>query len=236
MQWPEEVLRLRKRARCDPLVPIWLIVNLISLSLPLPFAGRFTLGLIIPLGTLAAFGLEDWLIPTLDTWPGLAWFQRLTPTPRDTLRRVLLILCLPSTLLVSLWAGRSAAGTAAPPFYMPTADVEAAQWLAGEVGPEDLILTYYPMGNYFPRMADSYMFMGNQFLAVDLDGKLALVEQSWDPETSDSWRESLIDEWGVTVIYQGSYERALSGNERITLPFEVIHETDDVTIYRVRAP
>ncbi|MCB9430457.1 MAG: hypothetical protein H6668_00595 [Ardenticatenaceae bacterium] len=66
--------------------------NVLVLYLPLPFAGRFLLGLTIPWVTLAAFGLETAVLPRLPHPPAAV----------ATLRRVLLILHHPPSTMALL--------------------------------------------------------------------------------------------------------------------------------------
>lgn len=218
----------------DMLLPIWLVVNIIVLYLPFPYAGRFMLGLIVPVATLAAFGFNEVVIPLLSGRRWLIWLNQAVPSLPNFLRRMLLILCIPSTLVVLLTSGRSAASMNSAPFYLPVSDYKAAAAVAVESSPDDVILVYYPMGNYLPGVSSARVFVGQKFLTIDLEEKLALVKRFWSTETTDSWREEFLRDWGITLIYRGSYERALSGVELITPPgASAIYSEDGVTLYRV---
>jgi hypothetical protein len=59
------------------------------------------------------------------------------------------------------------------------------------------------------------------------------VEQFWDEGMAESWRESFLEEWGITYIYEGRYEQEImQGNVRP--PGEIVYEANGVRIYRVR--
>lgn len=215
-------------------VPIWLVVNLVLIYVPIvQYSGRFTLGLIVPVGTLAAYGLEEVLLPWLRERPFYQRLGRLTPTPYDTLRRVFLLLTIPAVLIVTLSLTQNVALIRDFPNYMPSGELKAARWLAENSSAEDVVLAYYPISNYLPSVADSRVFAGQFFLTLDFEEKTSQVEQFWDGATADSWRESFLEEWGITYIYQGRYEEQIMEG-RVDLPGEMVYEADGVVIYRVR--
>lgn len=221
-----------KRGR-NLLVPVWAGVNFLILYLPFPFSGRFALGFIIPVATLAAYGLEKVVFPLVKTSTFYRKVARITQTPVDTLRRVLIILTIPSSILVVMWTIQNVILTEDFPLYYHIDEIEAAEWLADHTNEDDLVFAYYPMGNYLPRLITGKVFLGHLFLTVNLDEKLTLVEKFWDSNTPNSWREGIILEWGVTYIYQGHYENAFNPGS-IALTWEIVFKNDQVTIYTTR--
>jgi hypothetical protein len=215
-----------------PLIPIWAVVNSLIIYSPVPFSGRFILGLFIAITTLAAFSLEEVILPKLRESAFFTRFSQLSPTPYESLRRIFIILTIPSTLLVTLWVIRNATTTRDFPLYYPVEEIQAADWLAENINEEDLILAYYPMGNYLPRSIPGKVFLGHLNLTIELDNKLEDIEKFWNPETSQEWREDFVEEWGITTIYQGNYENALSDTPIIP-PGEVVYKNNSVSIYYV---
>ncbi|MCP4424283.1 MAG: hypothetical protein GY803_07330, partial [Chloroflexi bacterium] len=60
------------------LVPLWLAANIAALYIPaIRFTGRFTLGLMVPAATLAAYGLEKTILPGLRERPFYDRFSKL---------------------------------------------------------------------------------------------------------------------------------------------------------------
>jgi hypothetical protein len=222
------------RQRSLWLVPLWAFINLIILFIPLSFAGDLALGFMVPVATLAAYGLEELVLPWLKSTSFFLNFSRLSPTPYDSLRRVFIILAFPSTLMVSLLVTRSTALQFQFPAYLPRSEVAAAQWLADHVDEDKLILTYYPIGNYLPRISTSRVFLGQKFMTPQLDQKLQLVESFWDPTTSNAWREELLREWDVDYIYEGAYEKNIF-NFELALPTEAIYQEESVAIYSLHS-
>jgi hypothetical protein len=98
---------------------------------------------------------------------------------------------------------------------------------------EDLLLAEFPLCNILPRYGNGRVFNGHFDLTVDMEGKFELVEEFWLPETSNQWRQDFIDTWGVTYIYQGRFENSHNDGEPLTLPYEIIYETEIDRIYRV---
>lgn len=155
----------------DVLIPLWALIQLFIIYLPFPYSGRFLLGWVVPVGTLAAYGLERGVLPWLWRKGGATVFSRLSATPYDTIRRLILILTLPSTLLVVLLFMQVAILRPDYPLFLPETEVKAVTWLAQHTTAEDIVLAHYPVGNYLPRQAPARVFLGHVFLTVDLDKK-----------------------------------------------------------------
>lgn len=215
------------------LVPLWLAGNLLLLYLPLiQFSGRFALGLMVPVATMAAWGVEKVVLPRLAQRPFYHRFSRLTPTPYASLRRVFLFLAVPSTIIMPFLLARTAVETEDFPTYLPTAEAEAARWLAGHSQAGDLVLAHYPMGNFLPRYLPGKVFVGQLDYTTDLEGKLALVDQFWQPDTPAAWRRQFLQTWGINYVYVGRYEQALM-ETAVTPPGERIYEAGGVSIYHI---
>lgn len=214
------------------LVSIWAAVNFLLLFAPITFSGRFLLGLMVPVATLAAYGVEAAILPYLEATTFFNFFRRLSPTPYESLRRIFIILTIPTTLVVSLMLVRNNVMSNDFPNYLPRAEVEAMEWLADSLEDEATILTYYPAGNYLPRISNSRVFLGQKFLTPNLDEKVTLAERFWNVDTSKSWRQDLLAQWHIDYVYEGQFERQLSNTE-VDVPGSIIYQKDGVTIYQV---
>jgi hypothetical protein len=222
--------------RKNRLVPIWAAVNLLALYLPVTFSARFALGLMVPLGTLAAYGLEAAVLPRMQSTRFFNAFARLTPTPYDSMRRVIILLTLISTVTAAAATVKQALEeTRDFAYYLPDAEIHAASWLAENTDRQALILSSYPVANYLPRIMSGKVFLGQQFLTVDLADKGAMLEQFWDESTLTAWRETFLREWGITHVYQGRYEQSITVGQ-VVPPGEIVYQADGVTIYRVHVP
>jgi hypothetical protein len=214
------------------LVPIWAIVNFLVLFAPITFAGRFLLGFLVPVATLAAYGVEAAILPHLQAATFFGFFSRLSPTPYESLRRVFIILTIPTTLIVSLMLVRDSVMTFDYPFYLPRTEIAAMEWLAMNAEEEATIFAYYPAGNYLPRISNGRVFLGQLFLTPNLNDKAAMVERFWNSDTSMVWRQDLLSQWNVNYVYEGLFERRLSGTE-VAVPGSIVYQKGGVTIYQV---
>jgi hypothetical protein len=215
------------------LVPLWVAGNLLALYLPvLNFTGRFALGLFVPVATLAAFGLERLILPSIQHTSFFTRFSRYTSTPAESLRRVFLFLVIPSTIILPFWTARSVTQTAGFPYYMPAGEVRAMTWLADHTDDQALYLADYPIGNFLPRLAEGKTFVGHLDHTTDLPAKLESLARFWHEDTPDSWREAFLAEWGITHIFQGQFERELMVGE-VRPPGRIVYQADGVTIYQV---
>jgi hypothetical protein len=220
----------------SPLVPIWAVSNILALYLPFTFSGRFALGFFVPLSILAAVGLEESALPRLRETRFYTLFSRLTPTPYDSLRRVIIILASASTLVGMVGPIRHLVGEMRDfPFYLPEAERRAARWLAENTDEGALVFAYYPIGNYLPRMVEGKVFLGQLFLTIDLDDKIDLVQRFWSEDTPTAWRQQFLADWGITHVYQGVYERLIAEGD-VVPPGSVVYQTDNVTIYKTGLP
>ncbi|MCB8986957.1 MAG: hypothetical protein H6661_04320 [Ardenticatenaceae bacterium] len=223
------------RDQRDPFVLVWAIVQVGMLYVPVPYAGRFLLAVVVPVGTLAAYGLEEVVLPWLWHHGRDNFWQRLSANPYASLRRLILIFTLPSTLLVVLFLTQVATVRPDYPLFIPEADAQAVSWLANQTTADDLVLAAYPVGNYLPGRAAARVFAGQYFLTLNMEEKLADVATFWQTETTADWRERFLAEWGITLVYAGTYEQML-GATAVTPPGRLVYDQDGVKIYDVRQP
>jgi hypothetical protein len=214
------------------LVPIWAVVQIGLLYLPgLQFSGRFGPGLGIPLAAMAAVGLENGLLPSLAKNLNSQFIKKLTATPYTTARRIVLILLVPSTLMSILLLVQGPRWQQAFPYYLPAADVAAMAWLGRQVDETAVTLTYYPAGNYLPRVYPGKVFMGQLDYTTNLDEKIALYEQFWATMTP-AQRRQFLAEWGITHVLVGSYDAPFVPNPSVP-EGSLIYERDAIKIWEI---
>lgn len=220
------------RERREGLALVWLVTNLVLLYVPfVQYSGRFALGLLVPVSTMAAMGLERGLLPALRDGRFPSAVGKTTPSSMDTVRRVTILLLVPSTLMASLLLVQNPLVRSDFPNYLPVTDLEAAEWLSAHANPDDIVLSHYPIGNHLPSVSNSRVFWGQFFLTPQFEEKETLVQQFFSPSVSQAWREQFIEEWGISYIFVGTYERELAG-AAFTPPGERIFANDTVEIFR----
>jgi hypothetical protein len=115
---------------------------------------------------------------------------------------------------------------------MARSEKMAMTWLVDNTTEQDLVLAYYPVGNYLPVLGNVRVFMGHFGFTLNFSEKADQVEQFWDASTSDAWRQAFIEQWQITHIYQGQYERQIM-QEEVKPPGEVVYDQGGVIIYEV---
>jgi hypothetical protein len=210
---------------------IWLGVNVGFLYIPVSFQGRFALGMFIPVSILAAWAIHEMILPRLQG-PTPANWRRIIPDLSGTARRVLFILTLPTLFTAVGWP---LYGLYALPelYYLPQAEVEAAEWLANHSGSEAIVLVAYPMGNYLPRLIQGRVFVGQPYVTVDPVEKQRQVNMFFDPATEDEWRREFLVRWEITHVYYGLVEQGL-GPPPAGLGLQVLYQREGIIIYEVR--
>lgn len=213
------------------LVPIWAVTNILVLYVPIiEFTGRFVLGLLVPVATMAGFGLETAVLPAIQKHKIYNSFSNYTKTPYQTLRLMFFLLMFPAALIVPIVIAQNSMMVTDFPTYIPQAEVEAMAWLGQQMTEDELVLADYPIGNYLPRHISGKVFLGQLDFTTDLDSKLADLDTYWHEDTSDEWRASFVAEWHIDYIYQGGYERQLM--QGIVIPEgEIIYDQNGIVIY-----
>jgi hypothetical protein len=191
------------------LLGMWAISSGFLVYTPLAFQGKLLTGLHVGLCVLAAAGLHEGLLPWLRT---RTWFESVAVRSRDlegTVRNVVLILTVPSTLLVALIGVRVAAAEHYFPYFLSVDDVNAVTWLETYVGADDVVLSSYAIGNYLVAHTNARSFLGHQFAVIEPAAKAGAVHRFYSGEADDEWQYTLAAEAGITLVYYGSHEQSL---------------------------
>jgi len=226
-------LRQGEVSSLDLFLPTWVGINLVLVYLPVKHQGRFAQGFHVALSFLAAAGLCHWLLPRFRGSPLLDRLARYSPHPELTLRNVLIILTVPSSLMVSLLGFKILATEHYFPYFLPNEEVAAVAWLGERVGFQDVVLSSYGIGNYIPAHTDSRVFLGYRFETLDWEKKRDLLIKFYDAETEDKFRRKLIWEEGITYLYYGPEERSLGDFDPASAPYlTLLYTNSEVRIYK----
>ncbi len=204
----------------------WIFLNIFCLYLPINFSGRFVLGMFIPFCLISAQGIYD-LSNTLSNGRRIK-----KPLSSQLLRRILILLTFPSTLLFILWTISAPISNPGYPYFVPKTEFSALMWLSNQTNDNDLVIAEYPISNLLPRQSPARVFLGHLNLTIDLENKIKQEQQFWDPATDLKWREEFIEDWGIAYVYYGKFEKALS-TEPIQIPGQLIYNRDGIQIFSV---
>jgi len=221
---------------------IWAAVVAVLIYAPLKQQRRMVEGVHIPLSVLATTGLYTYYLPRLEgsrTIRRIITLGRRSYSPRS-MSNFIIYLVLMLTIPSNLYIVASLAATAFQhpyPFFHERAENEAIDWLGRHTAPTDTVLSAYGTGSYIPSRINHRVFIGYWAETAQSEAKVAMVDRFFQEATPDSWREKLLDEYGIAYLFYGPRERVLG-------PFNPLGKTylspsfanSLVTIYRVQEP
>lgn len=215
---------------------LWALINALALAVPVTFQWRLANGWHFALALLAGRGLTCGLLPWAARGNRLAGLRRWSANPAATLRRVVVILSMPSTLMVALIGVRIALTERGFPYYFPQNELTAMDGLARQLTWDDVVLGAYQTGNVLPAHALCRVVVGQQFATLDPQAKLADVARFFAGETSDRERWAILARYGVTAVYYGHWERGMGPFDPATLGLIEVGRSGETVLYRVRRP
>jgi hypothetical protein len=201
----------RRKTDWDVLLLVWIVVTLPLLYAPFPLQRRLALGLHVPIGILAAFGLTEIV--------RAAW-------PRRALIGVTLLTSV--FIVVALMGG---AVTRDPRIYLSTGEAAALAWLQANVPRQAVVLASPEMGGFIPAFAGQRVVYGHPYETINAKAREQQVKDFF-AGTID--RAQLLRDDAVSYIIVGPRERKLGMLDTQQLPAELVFSSGDVAVYRVR--
>ena len=201
------------------LLVTWVLAFPVLAYAPHNLQRRLPDGVWVALATLSAVGFAFWRLKKtrLNRWIGLA----------------VLILALPSSLML-VAGGFGVALTPSEPSFRPADEVEAIQWLSGEVEPGSLVMAAFESGNVLPAWAPVRVVIGHGPESADLPTMSSIVGGFYDDEMSDEERIDFIHDKDIGYVWRGPHERELGSWDPAGVDFlTLIYRQGDYEIYRV---
>lgn len=197
----------RRRSTWDLLLLAWIVITLPLLYAPFPLQRRWSLGLHVPIGLLAAVGLSQL---ARGVW----------------LRRALFAATLPTSIMivVVLIAG---AASRSPNIYLSTDEFAALTWLHDHAQFDDVVLSSPEMGAFVPAFAGQRVVYGHPFETIEADRKKQLVLDFFAGRSTDALR-------GVQYVLLGPREKSLGALNVAALPLSEVFHVGDVAVYAVK--
>jgi hypothetical protein len=215
------------KLRQPVIIPLWIVANLINLYLPFSFSGRFILAFFVPVTVMAVFGMKEVVLPIIQT-------DKNQDGKRSPFyAKIFFILMVPSNIFILIFAFQAAQNTPDFPYYYIEDEKRALEWLAQNSTGEDVLLADYPISSLAPRYFPGRVFLGHLNLTINLEEKRDMLIEYWDPETTAKQRDAFLNRWGISLIYQGRYENALT-QEIVSPPGTIIYQENEITIYAVQ--
>jgi len=214
----------RRRDRGLALMMVWppLVVLLLYLPNVANIQRRLLDALYVPLGILAAIGLQ----------------RVIAGLPPAGARRIKAILvtagCLSSAIVLAI-ALRFASG-AFPEAYLSGDAWQALQWLSAHHQPADRALSSPQAGQLLPAWAGVTVYVGHYSETLDYFKKIATVRTVLQPSASTTEVEAFLRANGISLLYWGPDEAATGYRPGDQVFLRRIYQRGTVTIYRVSLP
>ena len=200
----------KRRSMVDMLLIVWIVLTLLMLYAPILLQRRLALGLHIPIGILAAWGVTDLV--------RAAW-------PR---RAVIGVTLLTSFFLEAVLLGGALARD--PRIYLTTDEYSAMHWLDMNEPAERVVLSSPELGSFVPALAGQRVVYGHPYETVQATQREQQVKDFY-AGTID--RAGLLREYDVAYVIVGPRERALGQIDPAALPLQEVFTAGDVKVYRV---
>lgn len=169
---------------------IWIVITPFLVYSPYNLQRRLAEGIWVALVVTVVAGLEA------------------VPVRRRIAVHVPLLLLFPSTVMLLL-GGINSALKPTLPYFRPEDEVAAFQYLSESCEFKSTVLSSYETGNALPAWAPVQVLIGHGPESIgiaDLDNK---VKQFYQPDTTDTERLELIDDYQIDYVFWGPAEKKL---------------------------
>lgn len=197
----------RRRSNWDLLMLVWIVVTVPLLYGPFPLQRRWSLGLHIPIGLLAASGLN------LIARSSLA-------------RRLIVAATLPTSIMIVVVLSAGALAHS-PSIYLSTDEAAAMAWLHDHAPFEAVVLAAPETGAFVPAFAGQRVVYGHPYETVEADRKKRQVTDFFAGQDA-----AALDAANYVLI--GPRERALGTLDVAVLPLSEVFRSGDVVVYAVK--
>ena len=245
---PFALLSLRTIAQMDEhrkrvMVFLWVWVCAVALLLytPITQQRRFVEGVQVPLAILATLGLFEVALPWLARTRVFIGLSQRPGYSVAGLQRLIIVAMVALASLSSAYVWLSSVvllGFVQPyPFFRPSAEIQAMDWLRVHSAPEENVIASYWTGSFLPSRADNSVFIGNRYETVRFEDKQRMSEKFFSAGADDAWREALLREYHIAYVFWGRGERDLGDFDPARASYlQPVFMNDAVRIYHVDIP
>jgi hypothetical protein len=203
-------------------ITAWALAGFAFAYLPVLIQRRFLLGITIPLGMLAIYGLHNLMqdisqkVPALKRWRNLIFLGYALFSSISSI-----YLVLGSSLFLQ--------SHPAEKYY--SKDLESAlTWLDANAEPNDFVLGNIQTSQMTAQRTRLKVYMGHEMETLNYEEKITLVESYYsNPQMAEDWLGQTSTDW---VIY-GPYEKKLSDSFTPGGTLTLVYQNHGVEIYKV---
>jgi hypothetical protein len=200
----------------------WIISGFILAYLPLGIQRRFLLGITIPLGIVAIYGLNYVIklisikLPLILKYDRFVYFTYILFSSFS-----LINLCLGSSLYIK---------TLPEDKFYPRDLENALIWLDNNAAPNDFVLGNIRTGQLIAQRTRLKAYVGHPMETLFFDSKTAAVEAYYRGETPNGWIEQTPIQWVVYSLYEKEFTPTFIPEPDL----ELVYQNDTVQIYKVK--
>lgn len=213
------------------LAVVIVVTSLVLAYLPVSFQRRLISGAHIPMCSLAAAGIHNWLVPLWQRWrpvptaklPHREGMIRIGVLGFSSISSAYVLL----SILISIL-------TYAPGIYIPTDVAAGVDWLVTGTPTDAAVFSSFATGMVIPAYAGRRVFWGHSLETPFLTQKRAEATHFFSTTASDADRQAMLKRYGITHLFYGPDEQAMGGFNPQSAPYlRLVFRYNDVTIYEV---
>jgi len=189
---PLAIIGVRWLSRESLLLAVWPLTVSFLLYLPRLPQRRFAQGVLVPLGALAALGMD----------------RLFGQEGRRAEVASHVVLCIAVLSNVSFVALHTRMCLARPePIFHPRDELEALAWLESNSSPEDTVLAGPRTGAFIPAAVGHRVFWVHWCETINLEEKRRQFDAFFAQETADQWRHRFLTRYNIRYLFYGPQER-----------------------------
>ncbi len=210
-------------------VMAWFLAHFPLIYIPLDFQIHMLSGWQIITAVLATIGIYTRVVPLLQRW-----FKNRSPQQLARWAAVgFVLLVVPVNIYLIGWRFIDLR-RADYPFYAPTENIAALDYLETQVASNDVVLSSLDMGQYIPALTGARSFLGHWAQTLHFFEKGDLVKQFFTESTPDSEREAILREYSVDYVLYTERERELGTFDPAGAAYlEEVYRNDNAVVYAV---
>lgn len=216
----------------DLFILAWFLISFGLIYVPTDYQIHMLNGWQVPMAILATQGLFKYIIPWLQKYFGRTWS---IPSIHRAAAAALVLIVLPTNIYLFTWRYTDLAKHDYP-YYLYKDELSAMKWIESNAKPQDVVLSSLTTGQYIPALTGTNAFLAHWAQTLDFYGKTEMVQEFFNPATSDARRKQIIDQYNVRYIFYGPSEQELGGyNPDRSSLISVVFTTPTVKVYAVSA-
>jgi len=212
------------------LIPLcWIIVVALLVYAPFPTQRRYLLGVQTPLAVLATWGWSRAILPRFSRQRYPLLF--IVYFAFASIASVLMLLANTTSL---------ARADHLKVLYYSSDEIQGYDWLMTHTDIDDLVFAASKAGEFgsggkVVAVTGRRVFTGHWIETAHFKDKVLQIEQFYDPETTDAWRQNFLEEINASYVWYDEHDQSIGcWNPSTAAYLEAAFVSKTVIIYRVQ--